>query len=307
MSSNFEEARTEAFWNAIRSFLTGRPNRLLAWEEVQDKLDLRDQVYRGVQSVPIAKIIGSVERYQDFDRAFLPKRDKLKGRWDSISSAFYRGTSPPPIELYKVGDAYFVIDGHHRVSVAKRMGVKFIDAEVTEVESAVPLTPEIDASDLKILGERARFLKRTHLDEICPEYEIKPTVAGSYRRLLEHIVTYHYHVKLETGKEIPEDKAVRAWCNELYIPLVEIIRQNGVLDHFPNRTETDLYLWIIDHQHHLQELCGPGVSHTAAAQHFTSHRSGRPLERAVQTIQGLFDDPVCELIVEEDENKEGAE
>jgi hypothetical protein len=120
---------------------------------------------------------------------------------------------------------------------------------------------------------------------------------------LEDIVAYHYHMEQETGQKTTVDNAVRAWCDQRYIPMIEIIRQGSILDHFPTRSETDLYLWIIHHQHHLQQLCGPTVSQESAAQHFARRRSGRPLERVVQIVKDLFDDPVCELVVEEDEGK----
>jgi hypothetical protein len=299
MSPNFDEARTQAFWNAVRSFLLGRPNRLLSWDEVQDKLELHGQLYVGVESVPIAKIVGSVERYTDFDRAFLPKRAELKDRWDSISKAFYHSSRPPPIELYRVSDAYFVIDGHHRISVARRMGVEFIDAEVIEVQSAVPLTSDIQASDLEALGERAHFLERTQLDALRPGHGIEPTVADGYRRLLEHIAIHRYHMEQEQGQKVAEEEAVGDWYDQLYRPLVQIMRQRDIMAHFPRRSEADLYLWIMEHQQHLQDMCGPQVSREAAAEHFASHRSERPLERAAQAVQDLFDEPVCDLVIEE--------
>ena len=120
---DFEDARRLAFWNAVLAFVTRRPNRLVPWEAVSQKLGVREQVYRGMQSVPVGKIVGSVGRYQDFDRAFMPTTKGLGARWRSIAQAHYDDVDLPPVKLYQVGDTFFVLDGNHRVSVAKEQGI----------------------------------------------------------------------------------------------------------------------------------------------------------------------------------------
>lgn len=127
---SYASARRKAGLRALLSALTGRPNRLLRWDEVQDKLRIGGRIDRGVQSVPLNKIVGSVNRYRDFDRAFLPTQDVTAERWMNISRAYYAEEALPPVTLYKVGEVYFVVDGNHRVSVARQQGKAFIDAEV---------------------------------------------------------------------------------------------------------------------------------------------------------------------------------
>jgi len=293
-------ARRLAFWNTALALVTGRPNRLLPWEEVSQKLGVRDQIYRGVQSVALAKIVGSVGRYQDFDRAFMPRTKGLAARWRSIAQAHYDDVSLPPVKLYKLGDTFFVLDGNHRVSVAKERRIQFIDAEVIEVETRVPVTDVLNADDLEIKGEYVRFLERTQLDRLRPEQRIEFTIGGGYERLLEHIGLYHYRMGDEEQRAVSEDEAVTHWYDHEYLPLVRIIQDKAILTDFPGRTEADLYLWITDHQHYLREQCGPGVMIEQAAQRFAERHSTRPIKRAANALREMLSSSSveCTLVVD---------
>jgi hypothetical protein len=294
---DFATARRKAFWNEVFSFLSGRPNRLLSWDEVRGKLGVRGQIYRGMRAVPVAKIIGSVGRYKDFDRIFLPTQDTTASRWHSIARAHYDDVSLPPVKLYKIGDAYFVLDGNHRVSVARERGIEFVDAEVIEATTRVPVTADLDADDLEIKGEYARFLDRTRLDELRPDQRIEFTIGGGYDRLLEHIAVHRYFMGLERQDFVPEDEAVCDWYDGIYTPLVRIIRKKDILADFPGRTEADLYLWIMDHQHFLREQFGPEVKTEQAADHFADHYATRLLKRISGAVRDLFCRPSSESVV----------
>ena len=135
--ADYERVRRRAWFKDLMARLAGRPNRLLSFEAVKKSLRLGGPVYRGVKQVPIAQIVGSVDRYRDFDSEFLPAQDRTAGRWKSIARAFYDDINLPPVRLYKVGEAYFVVDGHHRISVAREQGVEYVDAEVQEAISRV--------------------------------------------------------------------------------------------------------------------------------------------------------------------------
>jgi hypothetical protein len=285
---DFHAARRKAFWREVFSFLGGRPNRLLSWREVCDKLGVRGQIYRGMQTIPLDRIIGSVGRYLDFDRAFLPTQGITADRWRSIARAHYADISLPPVKLYKIGDAYFVLDGNHRVSVARERGVAFVDAEVIEAAARVPVTAQMDAGDLEIKGEYARFLEQTRLDELRPDQQVEFTIGGGYEQLLEHIAVHRYFMGLEQQRFIPEDEAVSDWYDNVYTPLVRITREQDVLADFPHRTEADLYLWIMDHQHYLRERFGPGVETERAAEHFADHYTTRPFRRIVHAVRDLL-------------------
>ena len=136
---DFSRARRKAFLRRIGAFLRRdfTSNQLLSFEEVKGTLGPVSQVYLGMREVPLDKIVGSVGRYTDFDRAFLPSKGYLAERWKRIDRMMRRFGELPPVDLYKVGEAYFVLDGNHRVSVARYLGVGWIDAHVTGVHGRV--------------------------------------------------------------------------------------------------------------------------------------------------------------------------
>jgi hypothetical protein len=253
---DFQRARTRSFLHLIRSALSGRPRKLLAFDEVREKLHLGGPLYRGVQTVPLAQIVGSVDRYRDFDRLFLPTQSHTGDRWRKVNRAWYEEINLPPVLLYKVGQAYFVVDGNHRVSVARERGQTHIDAEVREVESRVPVTPEIRAEDLQQMGDEVEFLERTQIDRLLPGAHVEPTVLGGYDRLLEHICVHRYFMGLDQNRPISEAEAVTHWYETLYRPVVEVVDSSGILEEFPGRSATDLYLWIMDHLHYLRSQPG---------------------------------------------------
>jgi hypothetical protein len=201
--------------------------------------------------VPISRIIGSVDRYRDFDRAFLPRQDFMAERWQKVSRAWYQDISLPPILLYQVGDVYFVVDGHHRVSVAREKGQTEIDAEVRECAVRVPVSPDLRPDDLEILGAQVEFLERTGLDRLRPAAGVEVTILGGYDRMLEHIAVHRYFMGLDFQRDVPEDEAVNHWYDTVYQPIVAVIREADILKAFPGRTEADLYLWVLDHRHYL--------------------------------------------------------
>jgi len=249
---------------------------------------LGGSVYGGIHSVPVKSIIGSVDRYRDFDRAFLPAQVFTSDRWRAINRAFYRDEALPPVKLYQVGNVYFVLDGHHRVSVAREHGVEFIDAEVIKVRSRVPLTPDVDAHDLEILGEYDAFLEHTQLDKLRPEQNIRFTIAGGYERLLEHIAVHRYYMGIDEQRDVDEAEAVTHWYDSVYLPIVEVICEHNILADFPERTESDLYLWLMDHMHYVRESQGD-VDPTEAAQEFAQDFSERPVQKLLRSVAQAID------------------
>lgn len=286
--TDYSAARTKAFFNSVLARLAGRPNRLLSFDQVKDKLTLRGSFYRGLQTVLVKNIIGSVDRYRDFDRAFLPSQTHTASRWKTINQFFRSETELPPVKLYQIGDAYFVLDGNHRVSVAREHGVEYIDAEVIEVRSRVPLTPDMNADDLEIWGEYDEFLERTRLDKLRPEQNIRFTIAGGYEQLLEHIAVHRYFMGLDEKRDIVEEEAVTHWYDTVYLPIVEIIHDQNVLTDFPGRTEADLYLWLMDHLHHMREAQRE-VNPAQAAQEFAEEFGERLVQKLLRTVAHAID------------------
>ncbi|MBI3173184.1 MAG: hypothetical protein HYZ25_05660 [Chloroflexi bacterium] len=263
--SDFSRARFKAFLNGVWAAISGQPNRLLSYDEIKEKLHIGGPIYRGVQTVRVDQIAGSLNRYHQFDRAFLPTQDDTSSRWISVNRAFYQDVSLPPVVLYKVGQVYFVVDGHHRVSVAREQNQEFIDAEVRECATRVNITPNIRAEDLEILEDKVHFLERTALDYLRPGANIKLTIPDGFERILEHIAVHRYFMGLDLKRDITEQEAVTHWYDTVYLPIVQVIRESGVLEDFPGKTEGDLYLWVLDHQHYLAQTEGQPLQPPAEA------------------------------------------
>ncbi len=256
---DFSRARFKAFLNRAWSAVSGQPATLLSYDEIKEKLHIGGPIYRGVKTVRVEQIVGSLNRYHQFDRAFLPIEDQLAPRWQNIDLAFYKDISLPPVVLYKVGQVYFVVDGHHRVSVAREKGQEFIEAEVRECATKVNITPDLKPEDLSILGEKVHFLERTRLDYLRPQAKIRLNIPDGFDRMLEHIAVHRYFMGLDLKRDISEEEAITDWYDKVYLPIVKIIRQSKIMKDFPGKTEGDLYLWVLDHQHYLAKNEGQSL------------------------------------------------
>ena len=249
--ADFQKARFKAFMNRAWGTLSGQRTTLLSYDEIKEKLHIGGPIYRGIKTVRVDQIAGSLNRYHEFDRVFLPASDTLAERWQRVNRAFYQEISLPPVVLYKVGQGYFVVDGHHRVSVAREQGQIEIEAEVRECATRVNITANIKPEDLEILEDKVRFLERTSLDSIKPDANIKLTIPDGFERMLEHIAVHHYFMGLDLQRDISEEEAIADWYDHVYMPIINVIRDTNILKEFPGKTEGDLYLWVLDHQHYL--------------------------------------------------------
>ena len=278
--SDFQRARFKAFLNNVWASFSGKPASLLSYDEVKEKLKIGGPIYRGVQTVRVEQIAGSLNRYHEFDRVFLPMSNTLAERWQSVNRAFYHEISLPPVVLYKVGQVYFVVDGHHRVSVAREQGQLYIEAEVRECATRVNITADIKLEDLEILEDKVQFLERTSLDTLRPNANIKMTIPDGFERMLEHIAVHRYFMGLDLQRDISEEEAVTNWYDTVYLPIVQVIRETEILKAFHQKTEGDLYLWVLDHQHYLAEEDGqPLRPPTEAAREFVEDKTAKRNKR----------------------------
>ena len=276
---DFQRARFKAFLNRAWATLSGQPTTLLSYDEIKEKLHIGGPIYRGVQTVRVEQIAGSLNRYHEFDRVFQPASDKLAQRWQSVNRAFYQEISLPPVVLYKVGEVYFVVDGHHRVSVARQQGQIYIEAEVRECATRVNLTPNLRLEDLEILGSKVNFLERTSLDSLRPDASIKVTIPDGFERMLEHIAVHRYFMGLDLKRDISEEEAVAHWYDNVYMPVVQVVRDTDILKEFPDKTEGDLYLWVLDHQRYLVEEGESLQPPEAAARTFVDEEVKKPARK----------------------------
>jgi len=289
---NFNKAKNRARIQVVLSRLKWENTDLLSLYEVTDLIKPRSQSYLGIKSIPIENIIGSEGRAKDFSKAFFPKKEMLKERWKSIDKAHLQFIDLPSISVYKLNDWYFVRDGNHRVSVAKTQGNVFIDAEVVELDSQIPLKKGMTIRELRkeiVNYERLQFMDQYHFEEIIPINEIEFTGAGMYPELLNHINVHKYYMNEKSNEEIPYEKAVKSWYKNVYSPIVNEIKKLNLLTSFPGNTEADLYLWIVKHWEELKNVSNSQkVSIESATLDYKERFSKGFMERFLKRIYNFF-------------------
>ena len=242
---DFDSARFRAFRRAVQAVLTRRARRMISLGQVLDAAKREGQSDRGVHEIPLDRIVGSAgtAKTRDFDPAFLPTSRRLRDRWSRVYTAMVEGGDIPPIDVYQVGDSYYVIDGHHRVSVARSLGRDTMDARITEVRTRAPLGPDVDAAALLRAAEYASFLETTQLDRLRPDARLECSRLGRYDEILKHILGHQYFLGLD-GKEASLPEAAASWYETVYLPIAELIRRHRVVEQLPGWTEADVYVEI---------------------------------------------------------------
>ena len=285
----WKQARQAAFAQDVLTAFTQRPADLLPFEEVRRRLQLHNRRYLGLQDVPLDHIVGSVGRYQDFTRAFFPRQEGMGERWRRVDRLVTSGGGLPPVELYKVGQVYFVRDGNHRVSVARQHNTPTIQAYVWEYKTRVPLEPDTDVDDLLSKAAHAAFLERTNVDHLCPNLHIELTRPDGYEDLLYEIETFQQSISTIDEREVGFEETVTLWCEMHYTPIVQIIQQRGILQAFPGRTEADLYLWLRRNHEELEARYGHRVLLEEAAADLAKRFGEKPtparqIKKAVERL-----------------------
>ncbi len=282
--NDFKRARKKAAFQQMMARLRGQSADLLAYEDVCHHVKAADAVKQGVQEIPLDAIVGSVGRYKDFTRDFLPKHDSDIERWARVRTAVMDMAGMPPIDVYKVGEVYFVIDGNHRVSVAREMGAKTITAHITEVKIRVPLLPDDDPNEIICKARYAEFLEQTNLNELRPEANLYMTFCGHYRALLAQIDVCREQKEPIMGRELSHAEAVCRWYDEVYLPVIRIIREQGILRYFPERTEADLYVLLSERREQLESSLGWEIQLDKAASTLAVSDQRRGLGRLWQAL-----------------------
>ncbi len=259
----FSKAISKAFTQELKALLFRRSKRLLPFDDVKERLNLWYGENIGIKTVPLNSIIGSQGRYKNFTRHFLPLEENLRNRWKQIDIAMESGRDLPPVELYKVCNAYFVKDGHHRVSVAKAKKKVSIEAKVFEYNCDLSLDDTTDFEQIAILETYHRFLKETGLkDRGYPDLHL--TVIGGYPILMEHILRHRFYLEKIQKQKIDVKEAAILWFDNIYSPMRDLIKKNDILKRFPHRTETDFYIWISKHKNRLfQDVFSPDEAQSA--------------------------------------------
>ncbi|MCU0513847.1 MAG: hypothetical protein MUE40_14910 [Anaerolineae bacterium] len=257
--SQFSAARSRAFFEELLNLLRGKSAELLSFEDVRARLRLREESYKGLQDIEIAKIRGSVGRYKNFTSTFLPKGNEMRERWSRVYAKINSMEGVPPIEVYKVGDVYFVRDGNHRVSIARQMGASHIQAHVTELPTSIEITPETTLHDLDEAAAYAAFLDETGLRQTRPHHQaIDLSEPSRYPELLGHIYLHAQVMEHLRGEPVPLNDAAANWYDNVFRPAITLIRKHEVLRRSGDerRTEADLYLWMVDHLREIRQQFG---------------------------------------------------
>ena len=247
---NWSRARREAMIQKVICTFKNCSADLISFEEVRTRLHLNQKLCRGIQVIELERIRGSVGRYKDFTLAFLPRRDNLRQRWERVKS-LVSTQGMPPIEVYQVGDAYFVVDGNHRVSVARQEGMETIEAYVCEFITPVGLSADADLNEVIIKSEYTEFLEKTHLNKLQPGKEIIFTSPGRYRELECMITMFREALEETRGESVSNEEVLLLWYDIVYSPAIYEIEKSGVIKRFPGRTEADLFIWMWRQQHKL--------------------------------------------------------
>lgn len=287
---DFHRARQQAVLQQLLARFTGEGLDLLPFSEVEQQLHpTGERIEHGTKEIPLDKIVGSVARHKDFTRSFLPKHQADQERWAELRAAMDDMVGMPPIEVYQVGDAYFVQDGNHRVSISRDLGSKTITAYVTEIKTRVPLSAADDLNEIICKARYADFLAQTNLDQTRPQADLMLTYCGQYHNLLDQIDARRRALMAErpNGEAMQSwEQAAAEWYDQSYMPIIQVIRELGVLHHFPERTEADLYVILAERRDELELQLGWHVDLETGVSELIAEQTGPPnfLERARKWI-----------------------
>ena len=260
----FEERRRESQRRDVTAALTRRPRTAPALTDVVDAAGIAGQTDRGVRDIPVARIMGTESPAPDFDASFLPRSRQLRSRWVELHRLMERGGEVPPIDVYQLGDSYFVRDGHVRVSVARQLGRESIPARVVEVRTRAPIEPDVDPRQLLAAAEYAQFLERTQLDVSRPDARLECSQLGRYDLIYEHILCHRYFLSVDRGHEVTVPEAAAGWYDSVYRPVMDVVRAHDLHRRLPGRTDADLYVAITRLWLDLEEEGLPAGPETAA-------------------------------------------
>lgn len=288
---DFSRARHKALFNEIQHFLNPDEATLISLSDIKKLLKPENEVYMGMQTVPVKLIVGSEGRYNDFDNRFFPKSLHLKTRWEHIDMAHIHDIPLPPISLYELGGVYFVRDGNHRVSVAKSKGIEFIDAEVVSLQSEIKLHPGDSFKKMTkqvIDYEKRVFYTETGFGDATDFWNLDFSVPGQYDVIYNHILTHKYYINMNKSDEIGMDKAMQSWLLQVYFPVLNIIEKYHIMRYFKNRTKSDLYVWMIKYWDEIKAKYSQDLTLDDIATPFLKTFGEKPEIHLKNKIKGLL-------------------
>ena len=241
--NDFLRARRRQVLARLASWLRRAPddvNIMLPFDEVVAALGRLGERRLGLQVITLDSIVGSVDRSREFDRRFRPTSGQVRERWQRLALAQRRGEPIPPIEVYRVGDMHFVVDGHHRVSVAHALALKTIDAYVTEVITRLSPNGIRYRGDLLVKDYRRIFLDRVPLVGEARK-AVALTDPWDYAELAESVEAWGFRLMQDEGRYLDRLTVAQRWYDEEFVPVVRMLRQAGMIE---TQTEAEAYMWV---------------------------------------------------------------
>ena len=266
---DFDGVRRAAVMHDLLAFLLRRPADLLPFEEVRERLRLRGVVVdRAIQEVPLARIAGTVQRERDFNRAFLRRDEKLRGPVAGPSRPRRRRPGVPAGRARTRRRRRGLRRGRASSGLRRARPGPRLDQGAGQgiPDGSAPLGGRLPRGRHPEGG--AGGIPGGHAPVPADARRVPHDGAERLRAILDHISVHRYYRGIELDRPVPWEEAVASWRDAVYRPMVERVRASHALDEFPGRTETDLYLFTMDHLHTLRERYGPDVALSRAVRHF---------------------------------------
>ena len=237
-----------------------RDERLLELDEVERRLKPFGRRYLGVHAIPLDALVGTDGRASSFTRDFRPLHAFSRDRMRSLQSAFADGAFPPIVTV-KLGETYFVIDGHHRATLARRAGAEMIDADVTELIARVPLPAGADMLEVVLRELERIFLEDSGLADGRPGARVPVSRPAHYLELLENVQIHGYHLMRGKGRALGDAEIAANWYDAIYLPTLEAIERLSLDRLYRDAPAGDLFLVL--HRHRRDAYPSTGCPHLA--------------------------------------------
>jgi hypothetical protein len=248
----------------VRALRPGRDGDLLDLEDVERRLRPISRRYVGIRTIPLDRIVGTEGRAGAFTRRFEPRHRFSRERLASLADAFPDGGFPP-IVVVKLGDTYFVIDGHHRVALARRYRTDTIEADVTEFVARVPLPPGADMVEVVLRELERVFLEESGLAEARPGTRVSASRPALYLELLENLQVHGFHLMRERDRVLGKTEIAADWYDRIYSPVFAAIDRDRLGKDYRDAPDADLFLLLHRRRRHSFPSCGcPPLEETVA-------------------------------------------
>ncbi|MGW4483504.1 chromosome partitioning protein ParB [Amycolatopsis sp. NPDC004368] len=247
---DFLRARRRQVLSRLSTWLRREPddvNIMLPFHEVVDALGFAGETRIGLRVITLDSIVGTVDRSRDFDRRFRPTSGRVRERWERLALASRRGEAIPPIEVYRVGELHFIIDGHHRVSVAHAQGLSTIEAQVTVVRTKLNPNGIRYRGDLIVKDYRRLFLERVPLTGHA-RASVVMSDPWDYAKLGEHVEAWGFRLMQDEGRFTDRATLAQRWFDEEFTPVTDMLRQADLIG---DRTDAEAYIWVAAERYRL--------------------------------------------------------